>query len=326
MLREREHLNKPRLQNRHVRLALSRSCGRRRRFRRRRRLRLKDLAGRVGWQQVGDRVLRLFRTSRRRFRTEVRNDRFGFRWREFKVPLKNLRFRLLPARLRFPASDTEVETLSFQCLRRRFWPQGRDFIFSNSEPQVFCFARQQLDDFFERLAAMLEITELVKACAGRGQEDNITWLSALERVACRSFEVSRIDEFGSSCKLFGNPLSRSANQEDVLYPALDHSPERLVRCTLVLTSQDQVDPALEGRERIDGCVHACGLGIVVELHADDFTHEFQPMLNAAKFSHRLANRIEPRSQDACRGRRCQDILQVEVAAQAHVLPAQDHTL
>src|SRR5579864_7803167 len=122
-------------------------------------------------------------------------------------------------------------------LERRFAPRF--------EPEMFRLSREQLDDIFERLPAMLKVTELVEARTGRRKQHHVTGLSMIERLARCRLQIPGVGEFSGSCKLFCNALGRGTNQVHVFHTTLEHAAERLVRRSLVLTPKDQVDSALE---------------------------------------------------------------------------------
>src|SRR6266567_6183171 len=149
---------------------------------------------------------------------------------------------------------------------------------------------------------MLVVLKLVKARAGRRQEDSIAWHGQVVGPPYGYFQVAGANDFNSSVEVCGDFVGGSSNQEDFANPVLEQWAERRVGRALVLPSENQMNSFVKGGQRLGGRIDTGGLGVVIELDAMNLTNKFEPVFDANEFAHRIAHRIKIRAHHAGRRR------------------------
>ena len=105
---------------------------------------------------------------------------------------------------------------------------------------------EALHDFLENAPAMLEVSELVIARAGRRQKHDVARLRRLEGLANGRFQIAAPYQSGGTGQVLGNAVRRGADQKRTSNTTLDQRPERRIRRSLVFPAQDQADRAVKG--------------------------------------------------------------------------------
>src|SRR5579884_1242567 len=144
---------------------------------------------------------------------------------------------------------------------------------------------------FEDSPPVLVIFKLIEAGAGGCEEDDVTLFRCRGRTPDSSFQGFGVDDLGGSGDLRLDFLCRRTDGVHALDALAQEIVQDRVIAALVFAAEDHVDVAGERFERLDGCIHIGGLGVIVEIYAVDGGHVLEAVLDGFEFLHGFADAV-----------------------------------
>ena len=164
---------------------------------------------------------------------------------------------------------------------------------------------------------MLVAFELIKAGAGRSQQDNVAGFGRGIRLPDGILQGLGVHHIGGFNLRFNLRRGR-ADRVDALHSLAQQVVQYRVVAALVLAAENQVEVCRERFQRLDGRVHVGGLGVVVVVDAADGRHKFQAMFDRLEIAHRLANFLGCASHQSACAHGGQNILEIVCAFQRYL--------
>jgi len=175
----------------------------------------------------------------------------------------------------------------------------------------FVFRLGQPPDLsFEGSASRFEVLEHVEACAGRRQEDYLSWVSRFISQPDCALEVGYFFHGGGFSQGMFYFFSGLSKEDDFFDFLPDRLPQAREIRPFIPSSEDENNPLVEALDSLDRCIHCCRLRIVDELDTAQAGDFLQAMLEPGEPPNGAPHHSWRDTEDVPDEARSHDIFQV----------------